>query len=218
VFSLHAVVIVAAQTCAYTAGMFASLVAALACAAPAPGAPALADAYAMSLPPDAAMAAPAASDLTAGVRALAAGDRVLASFADDLESRSFLGADDERPLFTPAEVDCLRTHSAAPAVDWSALASHADADNSVSRQLGASRSGSIAALTRARTRGGSRRVDGGRIGAAAPVFVPDSHAPPPLRPERLALVYALDGAPACMPTAATPPAPPERRIDRPPRS
>jgi hypothetical protein len=187
--------------------MFASLVAALACAAPLASAPAV-DVHAMSLPPEAAMSSPAARDL-------AAGDRVLASSADDLESRSLPTAADERQLFTPLEVDCPRT--GAPPVDWSALVSRADS-GSVCRQLATSRFGYIAALAHARTRGAAHHVDGGRIAAAAPTFVPDGHATPPLWPARIALVHSFDGALACAPSAATPPAPPGRRIDRPPRS
>jgi hypothetical protein len=187
--------------------MFASLVAALACAAPQASASAL-DVHAMSLPPEGAMSVPAASDL-------AAGDVVLASFAGDLESRSLLTATDERPLFTPLEIDCYRT--GAPLVDWSALVSRADAER-VCRQLPTSRSGYIAAFARARTRGAAHHVDGSRIAAAAPVFAPNGHATPPLWPERIALVHSLVGAPACAPPFATPPSPPGSRIDRPPRS
>jgi hypothetical protein len=201
------VAIVAPQTCAYTAVMFASLVAALACAAPLAGT-SVVDVHAMSLPPEAAMSSPAANDL-------AAGDRVLASFADDLESRSLLIDADERQLFTALEVDCHRT--AAPLVDWSALVSRADSDTAC-RQFATSRSGYIAALAHSRTRGAAHRVEGGRIAAAAPSFVPDGHATPPLWPARIALVHSFDGALACAPSAATPPAPPGRRIDRPPRS
>ncbi len=188
--------------------MFASLVAALACAAPPASAPAV-DVHAMSLPPQDAMSSPAASDL-------AAGDRVLASFADDLESRSLLPAADERQLFTPLEVDCH--HTAAPPVDWSALVSRADSGGSVCRQYPTSQFGYIAAPAHARSRRASHHVDGGRIAAAAPTFVPDGHATPPLWPARIALVHSFDGALACAPSAATPPAPPGRRIDRPPRS
>ena len=87
------------------------------------------------------------------------------------------------------------------------MVSRADAAGSVCR-LFVGAPGRTAALARARSHGNARHLDGDRIAAAGLLFVPDSHAPPPLTPARIALLHLLDGAPACSSPAATPPAAP----------
>ena len=185
--------------------MFASVVAALACAVSVP--PSGADATMMSLSPGdgacSSFARASSSDLAA---------RSFSSMLDATRSASSML--DARELFSPLDVDCSAA-APAPSPDWSALASRFDETGARCYVVAPGHT-----LTFARGRAGGNRhaASAGTIRAAPEVRLADAHPLPLFAPARLALAPSFVMAAARPPHLDTPPTPPGRRIDRPPRS
>jgi hypothetical protein len=120
--------------------------------------------------------------------------------------------------FTPAVVECADDGARPPAPDCSALASRWTADMIGSCAAPRPSYARMAAIRRARAlAGGSRLLGGGALRELPPPLFGDPQNP--VCPHAVAIVWpAPSSSPLALAPPASPPSPPERRIDRPPRA